>query len=107
MLYAVRATTEYKVHYQLIKHTFFSHFLHTLASNENKNPDYYSIIIKQYQHFYSNKKIISDKMLIHTRMGAFSMNFFSFASEKKQELYHKVYNFFFTKPYISERLYIF
>lgn len=66
--------------------TFFSHFLHTLASNENKNPDYYSIIIKQYQHFYSNKKIISDKMLIHTRMGAFSMNFFSFASEKKQEI---------------------
>lgn len=57
--------------------------------------------------FLFNKKIISDKMLIHTRMGAFSMNFFSFASEKKQELYHKVYNFFFTKPYISERLYIF
>lgn len=38
VLYAVRATTEYKVYYQLIKHTgtFFSHFLHTLASNENK-----------------------------------------------------------------------
>lgn len=36
--------------------------------------------------FLFNKKIISDKMLIHTRMGAFSMNFFSFASEKEQEI---------------------
>lgn len=34
VLYAVRATTEYKVVYKT--GTFFSHFLHTLASNENK-----------------------------------------------------------------------
>lgn len=41
------------------------------------------------------KKIISDKMLIHTRMGAFSMNFFSFASEKKPRNHTVVYNIFF------------
>lgn len=45
-------------------------------------------------------------MLIHTRMGAFSMNFFSFASEKKPRNYTVVYNIFFTKPYIPERLFL-
>lgn len=108
MLYAVRATTEYKVYYQLIKHTgtFFSHFLHTLASNENKT-QIITVLLSNSINIFIKKKIISDKTLIHTRMGAFSMNFFSFASEKNKKLYHKVYNIFFTKPYIPERLYIF
>lgn len=34
-------------------------------------------------------------MLIHTRMGAFSMNFFSFASEKKTRNYTIKYITFF------------
>lgn len=107
VLYAVRATTEYKVHYQLIKHTFFSHFLHTLASNENKTQIITVLLSNSINIFIKKKKIISDKISIHTRMGAFSMNFFSFASEKNKNYTIKYITFFFTKPYISERLYIF